>query len=105
MCILATICLGGALALSSAQVPAQTGGVIAPPAPFADISAIGSNQLAYAHGTPRWTPVEGNLPTLDEQQARQTFRAFGEIAATQMDVWWGTTGASLIAASVRAGGF
>lgn len=79
--------------------------------PFASASIFGSSpvsdsvlsDLRGGQGLFSRLTVGGTARLLDDH-ARADLRLTGGVARVEMDVWWGTTGASLIAANVRAAG-
>lgn len=44
----------------------------------------------------------GDVRTLGDAHMRSGLQISGQVAQVGMDVWWGSTGASMIAANVRA---
>lgn len=67
-------------------------------------AAVDDATLAQARGgqSPFRTLTIGSTYRLADAEARSFFRA-GMSARIEMDVWWGTVGAELVATSVRAG--
>jgi len=72
------------------------------PAQLGFTRPVSDVELARSSGKAAFVLTVGNFIQLADGQTRQAFRVAGEIARTEMDVWWGTTGAELIASSVRA---
>ena len=69
---------------------------------FADAGAVSDVVLDQTHGA-GWGPVgPRNLRTMATQRFRDDAEFLGAIGQTQMDIWWQTDGAELVAASVRA---
>jgi len=73
---------------------------LASPAPFATLAEPDAVLAAISGGSAMLT--RGKLTVLADRQSRDDFLATSGIARIEMDVWWGTTGAELIAQNVRA---
>lgn len=72
------------------------------PAPFSE-SVVGDFELSTARAGYALPPLTiGRVAQLAEVQARGDFRDTAAIGRVTMDIWWGSTGAELIAANVRA---
>ena len=72
--------------------------------PVFAVAAVSDAALAEARGgqSPFRPLTAGAAYRLADADARSFFRG-GANARIQMDVWWGSTGAELVATSVRAG--
>lgn len=64
--------------------------------------AVSLEVLARSTGKAGFVLTEGNLQRLGEAFSRSSFVVSGELSQVEMDTWWGTTGAEMIAQSVRA---
>ncbi len=71
--------------------------------PFHPRTAVSEQTLLTVRGTQAWQLTRSNLASLSEAQGDAYLQWVGRGSRTQMDVWWGTTGASLIATAVRGG--
>ena len=69
---------------------------------FADARPVSDVMLDQIHGMGWGLIGPRNLRTITTQRFRDDTEFMGAIGQTQMDVWWQTDGAQLIAASVRA---
>lgn len=72
--------------------------------PFDPRTAVSDQTLSAIRGTQGWQLTPSNLARLTDGDSAANLQGIGKTVRTQMDVWWGTTGASLIAASVRTQG-
>lgn len=72
-------------------------------APFVGEMTARDAELAQARGgyvgNPRLT--KGTMVAIIDTQTRADFRESAEIGRATMDIWWGSTGAEMIAANVR----
>lgn len=64
--------------------------------------SVASDVLAHSHGQGGLDLATALSRQVVDERSRADFGTFGAISRTQMDVWWGTTGATLIASSVRS---
>lgn len=69
---------------------------------FQPRAAVSDNVLHSVRGTQSWQLTPTSLARLADGETSHYLRWAGTNGRTQMDVWWGTIGASLIATSVRA---
>ncbi len=69
---------------------------------FDNIAPLSNEALAEVVGTGSWSLTRANLAMVSDSDSTQNLRWISNISRTQMDVWWGTIGAGLIAQSVRA---
>ena len=63
---------------------------------------VSDEVLAQSFGTGSWLLSVANFNDLSDSENVEYLRWVGSNARAQMDVWWGSTGAELIAQSVRA---
>ncbi|KHL24161.1 hypothetical protein PK98_15460 [Croceibacterium mercuriale] len=63
---------------------------------------VARDVLAHSHGRGGLDPTTAMSRRMVDERAGADFQTFSATSKTQMDVWWGTTGASLIASSVRS---
>ena len=69
---------------------------------FAGWHSVSDAVLGESHGLGVGLIATRNMQTVTAQRARDDAEFIGSIAQTQMDVWWQTDGAGLIAASSEA---
>ena len=67
-------------------------------------SVVADEELAGMRGTaaPFGRLTAGAVQNVADDEARGAFHQMGQINRVTMDIWWGSTGADLIAANVRA---
>lgn len=70
--------------------------------PFHAQMSVADAVLANSHARDGFNLASGIPRQIVDERSGADFRTSGMISRTQMDVWWGTTGATLIAASVRS---
>lgn len=85
---------------SVAPVPWEIPDDVAVPYP-APLS-VADEVLSNSHGRDGFDLAPGISRQIVDERSGADFRTSGMISRTQMDVWWSTTGATLIAASVRS---
>ena len=81
---------------AQAEMPATLAPFAGSPLSDADLSVIRGSGLPFAG------PTRRQVVGLTDLQSQFDVRSFGSVARIQMDVWWGSDGASLIASAVRA---
>lgn len=96
------------LAMPARAVWPQTAGadlraVSAVAAPFAEEMTARDAELAQARGGYVGNPwlTKGIMVAIVDTQTRADFRESAAIGRATMDIWWGSTGAEMIAANVR----
>ena len=95
MLIAAAIAVGAASA-ASAQPPVAMAPFAGMPVSDLDLAAIRGSGVPFA------SPTRRQVAGLADLQSQFDARMFGVVARVQMDVWWGSEGATLIAQEVRA---
>jgi hypothetical protein len=73
-------------------------------APCDPAASVPNDVLAHSQGRGGLDLATVRSRQVADERSRADFQTFGMISRTQMDVWWGTTGPSLIASSIRSAG-
>ncbi|HVF93518.1 MAG TPA: hypothetical protein VM900_04320 [Sphingomonas sp.] len=94
--VLAVAAAIGLGSTARAEPPATLAPFAGSPLSDADLSVIRGSGLPFAG------PTRRQVVGLTDLQSQFDVRSFGTVARIQMDVWWGSEGAGLIASAVRA---